>query len=119
MLWCALWLYSQNHAHQCISTDFTMMMAKASQKCRLMRATLLWVVLKFDPFIIPPPHKVASLRDCLVYVEGVSGHDVQLLENEDEEVILNDGNAIALLTDNFPGPKEAKPIMFYICTERF
>jgi len=27
-----------------------------------------------DTFTIPPPHTVASLKDCLVHVEGVSGH---------------------------------------------
>ena len=63
-------------------------------------------------FSIPPPHTFASLKDCLVHVEGVSGHDVQLLENEDGEVTLNDGDAIALLTDNFPGSNNGQPIVF-------
>jgi hypothetical protein len=67
---------------------------------------------RINTFTIPPPHTVASLKDCLVHVEGVSGHDVQLLENEDGEVTLNDGDAIAFLTDNFPGSKEGQPIVF-------
>jgi hypothetical protein len=59
---------------------------------------------RIDIFTIPPPHTVASLKDCLVHVEGVSGHDFQLLENEDGEVALDDGDDIALLTNNyFPG----------------
>ncbi|EDR00746.1 uncharacterized protein LACBIDRAFT_333832 [Laccaria bicolor S238N-H82] len=65
-----------------------------------------------DIFIIPPPHTVASLKECLIHVEGVLGHDIQLLENEDGEVTLNDGNVIALLTDNCPGSKEGQPIVF-------
>ena len=67
---------------------------------------------RIDTFTIPPPHTVASLKDCLVQVEEVSGHGVQLLENEDGEVTLNDGDAIALLSDNFPGSKEDQPIVF-------
>ena len=67
---------------------------------------------RLDIFTIPPPHTVASLKDRLVHVEGVSGHDVQLLENEDGEVTLNDGDAIAFLTDNFPGSTEDQPIVF-------
>ena len=69
---------------------------------------------RIDIFSIPPPHKVASLKDHLIHVEGVSGHesDVQLLENDDGEVTLNDGDAIALLTDNCPGSKEGQPIVF-------
>ncbi|KIJ95893.1 hypothetical protein K443DRAFT_682706 [Laccaria amethystina LaAM-08-1] len=67
---------------------------------------------RIDTFIIPPPRTVASLKDCLVHVEGVSGHDVQLLENEDGEVTLNDGDAIDLLSDKFPGSKEGQPIVF-------
>ncbi|KIJ98443.1 hypothetical protein K443DRAFT_9179 [Laccaria amethystina LaAM-08-1] len=38
---------------------------------------------RLDTLTIPPPPTVASWKDCLVPVEGVSGHDVQLLENED------------------------------------
>jgi len=67
---------------------------------------------RIDIFTIPPPHTVASLKNRLVRVEWVSGHDVQLLENDDGEVTLNDGNAIALLTDNFPGSRKGQPIVF-------
>ena len=67
---------------------------------------------RLDIFTIPPPHTVASLKDRLVHLEGVSGSDVQLLENEDGEVTLNDGGAIALLTDDFPGSNEDQPIVF-------
>ena len=67
---------------------------------------------RLDIFTIPPPHTVASLKDRLVHIEGVSGNDVQLLENEDGEVSLNDDDAIALLTDNFPGSTEDQPIVF-------
>ena len=61
---------------------------------------------------MPPPHTVASLKNRLVHVEGVSGNDVELLENEDGEVALKDGDAIALLTDDFPGSNEDQPIVF-------
>ena len=67
---------------------------------------------RIDIFATPPPHTVASLKDRLTHVEGVSGHDVQLLENEDGEVTLNDGDAIALLIDNCLGSKEGRPIVF-------
>ena len=67
---------------------------------------------RIDIFTIPPPRLVASLKDCLIHVEGVSGHDVQLLENDDGEVTLNDGAAIALLIDNCLGSKEGQPIVF-------
>ena len=67
---------------------------------------------RLDIFTIPPPHTVAFLKDRLIHVEGVSGHDVQLLENDDGEVTLNDGDAIALLTGNCPGSKEGQPIVF-------
>ena len=67
---------------------------------------------RIDIVTIPPPHTVTSLKDRLVHVEGVSGHGVQLLENEDGEVTLNAGDAIALLTDIFPGSTEDQPIVF-------
>ena len=67
---------------------------------------------RIDIFSIPPPHTVASLKDRLIHVEGVSGHAVELLENDDGEVTLNDSAAIALLTDNCLGSKEGQPIVF-------
>ena len=67
---------------------------------------------RIDTYTIPPPHTVASLKERLIHVEGVLGHDVQLLENEDGEVTLNDSDAIALLTDNCPGSNEGQPIVF-------
>ena len=66
---------------------------------------------RIDIFAIPPPHTVASLKDRLIHIEGVSGHDVELLENDDGEVTLNDGDAIALLTDNCLGSKEGQLIV--------
>jgi len=66
---------------------------------------------RIDLFTILPPHTVASLKDHLVRVEGALGHDIQLLENKGGEVALNDGDAIALLTDNLQGSKE-EPIVF-------
>ena len=52
------------------------------------------------------------MKDRLVHVEGVLGSDVQLYKNEDGEVTLNDGDAIALLSDDFPGSNEDQPIVF-------
>ena len=65
---------------------------------------------RIDIFTIPPPHTV--LKDRLIHEEGVSGHDVELLENDDGEVTLNDGDDIALLTGNCSGSKEGQPIVF-------
>ena len=67
---------------------------------------------RLDIFTIPPPHTVAFLKERLVHVEGVSGNDAQLLENQDGEVTLNDGDTIALLTDDFPGSTEDQPVVF-------
>ena len=67
---------------------------------------------RIDIFTTPPPHTVAFLKDCLILVEGVSGGKVQLLENEDGDVTLNDDDAIALFTDDFPGSKKDQPIVF-------
>ena len=67
---------------------------------------------RIDIFTTPPPQTVASLKECLIHVEGVLDHDVQLLENEDGEVTLNDGDAIALLAGNCLGSKEGQPIVF-------
>ena len=59
---------------------------------------------RIDTFTIPPPHTVASPEYCLV-----SGHDVQLLENE---ITTNDSDAIVPLTGDFPDSKEDQPIVF-------
>ncbi|EDR01802.1 uncharacterized protein LACBIDRAFT_295543 [Laccaria bicolor S238N-H82] len=67
---------------------------------------------RIDIFTIPPPHTVTSLKDRLVHVEGVAGSDVQLYKTEDGEVTLNDGDAIDLLSDDFPGLNEDQPIVF-------
>ena len=67
---------------------------------------------RIDVVTVPPPHTVASLKYRLVHVEGVSGNNIQLLENEDGEVTLDDGDAIALLTDDFPGSNEDQAIVF-------
>ena len=67
---------------------------------------------RIDIFTLPPPHTVTCLKDRLVHVEGVSGSDVQLYKNEDGEVTLNDGDPIALRSDDFPGSNEDQPIVF-------
>jgi len=62
------------------------MMEKLSQKCHLTKVTLLWVALTHLQITIPPLPTVASLKDCLVHVEGVLGHDVQFLETRMERL---------------------------------
>ena len=66
---------------------------------------------RIDTFTIPPPHTVASPEYCLV-----SGHDVQLLENE---ITTNDSDAIVPLTGDFPDSKEDQPIVFVYARKTF
>ena len=66
---------------------------------------------RIDTFTIPPPHTVASPEYC-----RVSGHDVQLLENE---ITMNDSDAIAPLTGDFPDSKEDQPIVFVYARKTF
>jgi hypothetical protein len=41
--------------------------------------------------------------------EGISGHNVQLFEDESESA-MNDSDALTLLSDTFPGFIEHQPI---------
>ena len=59
---------------------------------------------------VPPPHTMSSLMNCIIKSEDVSGHDVQLFENEGSESAMNDSDALTLLSDTFPGFTEDRPI---------
>ena len=59
---------------------------------------------------VPPPHTVSSLKNFIIMSEGISGHNIQLFEDEDTESAMNDSDALTLLSDTFPGLMEDQPI---------
>jgi hypothetical protein len=59
---------------------------------------------------VPPPHTVSSLKNLIIKSEDVSGHNIQLFEDEDSESAMNDSDALTLLSDIFPGFVEGRPI---------
>ena len=65
---------------------------------------------RVNTLAIPPPHTVASLKNYLIKSEDILGRDVQIFEDEDSESPMNDTDAIALLSDSFPGCMEDQPI---------
>ena len=58
---------------------------------------------------VPPPHTVSSLKNLIVMSEGISGHNVQLFEDEGSESAMNDSDALTL-SDTFPGFTEDRSI---------
>jgi hypothetical protein len=63
-----------------------------------------------DILSVPPPHTVASLKSCITKSEGVSAHDLQVLEDDMGGITMKDGDIIALLADTDPGNVEEQPI---------
>ena len=59
---------------------------------------------------VPPSHTVSCLKNCIIMSEGISGHDIQLFEDESSESAMNDSDVFALLSDTFPGFTEDRPI---------
>ena len=59
---------------------------------------------------VPPPHTVSCLKNFIIMSEGISGHNVQLFEDEGSEFAMNDGDALSLLSDTFPGFIEDQPM---------
>ena len=59
---------------------------------------------------IPPPHTVSCLKNFVIRSEGISGHNVQLFEDEGSESAMKDSDTLALLSDTFPGFIEDQPI---------
>jgi len=59
---------------------------------------------------VPPPHTVSSLKNRIIKSEDLSGHNVQLFDDEGSESAMNDSYALTLLSDTFPGFKEDRPI---------
>ena len=59
---------------------------------------------------VPPPHTVSSLKNRVITSEDLSGHDVQLFEDESSDSAMNDSDALAFFSDTFPGSIEDQPI---------
>ena len=59
---------------------------------------------------VPPPHTVSSLKNHIIMSEDLSGDNVQIFEDEGSESAMNDGDALTLLSDTFPGFSEDQPI---------
>jgi hypothetical protein len=58
---------------------------------------------------VSPPYTVSCLKNLIIMSEGISGHNVQLFEDESESA-MNDSDALTLLSDTFPGFIEDQPI---------
>ena len=56
-----------------------------------------------------PPHTVSCLKNFIIRSKGISGHNVQLFEDEGSESAMNDSVALNL-SDTFPGIIEDQPI---------
>jgi len=65
---------------------------------------------RVNPLSVPPPHSVSSLKNRIIKSEDVSGHNVQLFEDEGSTSAMNDSDALTLLSDTFPGFIEDRPI---------
>jgi hypothetical protein len=65
---------------------------------------------RVNTLAIPPPHTVGSLKNHLIASENILARNVQIFEDEDGESPMNDTDAIALLSDSFPGCMEDQPI---------
>ena len=65
---------------------------------------------RVDTLSVPPPHTVSSLKNCIIKSEDVSGHNVQLFEDEGSVSAMNDSDALTLLSDIFPGFTEDRSI---------
>ena len=58
----------------------------------------------------PPPHTVSSLKNRIIIFEDLSGHEVQLFEDEGSESAMNDSDALTFISDTFPGYTEERPV---------
>ena len=59
---------------------------------------------------VPPPQTVFSLKNRIIISEDLSGDNVQLFEDEASNSAMNDSDALALLSDTFPGSTEDRPM---------
>ena len=59
---------------------------------------------------VPPPHTLSSLKNRIIISEDLSGHNVQLFEEECSESAMNDSDTLTFLSDTFPGFTEDLPI---------
>jgi hypothetical protein len=66
---------------------------------------------RINTLYVPPPHTVSSLKNFIIKSEDISGHSVQLFEDERGESAMNNSNALTLLSDKFPGCIEDRPIL--------
>ena len=65
---------------------------------------------RINTLSVPPPHTVFSLKNCVFASEDLSGHDVQLFDDESSDSAMSDGDALTLLSDTFPGFMEGQPM---------
>lgn len=69
---------------------------------------------------IPPPHTVASLKACLMKLEGATARSEtqQLFAVMNGEIPMNDDDPIPLLMGDYPGRYENHPMAFVIMKRR-
>jgi len=65
---------------------------------------------RVNTFSVPPPHIVSNSKNCIFKPEDLSGHNIQLFEDEASESAINDSDATTLLSDTFPGFIEDQPV---------
>jgi hypothetical protein len=66
---------------------------------------------RVDTLCISPPYTALSLKHCIMGAEGVSPDRVcNLFEDEGGENTMEDGDAVALLSDNYPGVSMEEPL---------
>ena len=58
---------------------------------------------RIDVLSIPPPYSVASLKRRLIKAEEISDLNPEPFEDEDSETAMNDGYAITLWAESYPG----------------
>ena len=73
---------------------------------------------RVDTLSIPPPHIVSSLRSRLLQAEEASNQVVQLFEDDCGETTMNDADAIALSSADYPGIKEDEPMAIVYQSEK-
>ena len=83
------------------------MMVRLFQKRLSTRAIPLWAV---STLFLCPRLTLCLPKNCIIKSEDVSGHNVQLFENEGSESAMNDSDALTLLSDTFPGFTEDRPV---------
>ena len=73
---------------------------------------------RVDTLSIPPPHIVSSLRSRLLQAEEALNQVVRLFEDDCGETTMNDADAIALSSADYPGIKEDEPMAIVYQSEK-